>query len=99
MIVSFTAAAEADLETIADFIARDNPVRAVSFVAEIVDRCHGLADAPQGFPLVPRYERSGIRRRPYGAYLVFYRIEAERIEVLRILNGARDYEAILFPSR
>jgi toxin ParE1/3/4 len=98
MIVRITDAAEADLEQIGDFIAQDNPARALSFVNEILDRCLRLADAPRGFPLVPRYEQSGIRRRPYREYLIFYRVEAERIDVLHILNGARDYEAILFLS-
>ena len=39
-----------------------------------------------------------IRRRPAGDYLIFYRIEDDQIEVLHVLHGARDYEAILFPA-
>ncbi|MCJ2045517.1 type II toxin-antitoxin system RelE/ParE family toxin [Methylobacterium sp. J-078] len=97
MIVRITDAAEADLERIGDFIALDNPDRALSFVNEILDRCLRLADAPRGFPLVPRYERSGVRRRPYRDYLIFYRVEDDHVDVLHILNGARDYETILFP--
>ena len=60
--------------------------------------CARLADAPQGFPLVPRYEQTGIRRRVFGRYLIFYRVtvSADRIDVLHILNGARDDEDILF---
>jgi toxin ParE1/3/4 len=48
--------------------------------------------------LVPRYEHTGVRRRPYGNYLIFYRISDDRIEVLHVLHGARDYESILFPE-
>ncbi|MGE8131712.1 type II toxin-antitoxin system RelE/ParE family toxin [Methylobacterium sp. NPDC080182] len=98
MIVVFTEEAEADLERIGDHIAGDNPDRAVSFVDELVDCCRRLADAPRGYPLVPRYRRSGVRRRPYGRYLVFYRLGADRIEILHVLHGAQDYEAILFPT-
>ena len=98
MIVEFTAVAEADLEEIGDFIARDNPVRAVSFVQEIARACRDLADMPEAWPVVPRYEQHGIRRRVHGRYLIFYRIAAERITVLHILNGAMDVEAILFPK-
>jgi toxin ParE1/3/4 len=32
MIVELTAAAEADLEAIGDYIARENPIRALDFV-------------------------------------------------------------------
>jgi plasmid stabilization system protein ParE len=33
--IAFTTAAEQDLEDIADFIARDSPKRALTFVAEL----------------------------------------------------------------
>jgi plasmid stabilization system protein ParE len=58
-----------------------------------------LADAPRGYPLVPRYEQFGIRRRPFGNFLIFYRVGTETIEVVHILHGARDYEPLLFPEK
>lgn len=98
MIVEITAAAEADLEAIAAYIARDNPVRAMSFVGELYQRCLDIAEMPLAWPVVPRYERHGIRRRVHGRYLIFYRIRLDRITVVHILNGAMDVEAILFPD-
>jgi len=98
MIVVITAAAESDLESIADRIAQDSPARALTFIAELRRRCETLADAPKGYAPVPRYEALGIRRRPYRDYLIFYRLSGETIEVLHVLHGARDYEAILFPG-
>jgi plasmid stabilization system protein ParE len=97
MIVVISDAAEADLEAIGDWIAERSPQRALTFILELRERCLGLADLPRGFPLVPRYEHHGVRRRPYGNYLIFYRVTDERVEVLHVLHGARDYEAILFP--
>lgn len=98
MIVEFTATAEADLEWIGDYIARDNPARASSFVRELARACLDLVDMPEAWPVVPRYERHGIRRRVHGRYLIFYCISGERIIVLHILNGAMDVESILFPN-
>ena len=98
MIVVFTDEAEADLEQIGDYIALDNPGRAISFVEELIDRCLTLAEMPRAFALVPRYEHTGVRRLAHGRYLIFYRIGANSIEVLHILNGAMDYEPILFPD-
>lgn len=98
MNVEFTAEAEADLEEIADYIARDNPVRALSFVREIIERCSSLSKMPEAFPVVPRYQHLGIRRRVHGRYLIFYRVESNRITILHIVNGAMDVEALLFPS-
>jgi toxin ParE1/3/4 len=48
------------------------------------------------YPLVPRYEHVGIRRRPHGNYLIFHRISVDAIDIVHILRGARDYEPILF---
>lgn len=100
MIVYVTLAAEADLEGIGDYIAQDNPARAVSFVQELRDKCLSLGDTPLAFPLVPRYEAQAVRRRVHGNYLIFYRVEADRdrVVVLHVLHGAMDYAAILFPT-
>jgi len=98
MKVDITSAAEADLEAIAVFIARDNPPRAVSFVRELYERCLDIADTPEAWPIVLRYERHHIRRRVHGRYLIFYRVGDDRITILHVLNGAMDVEAILFPE-
>lgn len=98
MIVHLTAEAEFDLEAIGDFIARDNPARALSFLRELRGKCLDLADMPERFPVVPRYETTGVRRRVHGDYLIFYRVEPGRVVILHILHGAQNYTAILFPS-
>jgi toxin ParE1/3/4 len=93
VIVVLTAEAESDLETIAEYIAGDSVTTALNFVRELREKCLALADAPRGHPLVPRYEHLGIRRHPFGNYLIFYRAGADTIDVLHILHGARDYES------
>lgn len=98
MIVHLTAEAEYDLEAIGDYIARDNPARAVSFLQELRAKCLGLADMPERFPLVPRYETAGVRRRVHGDYLIFYRVEPDKVVIIHILHGTQNYGAILFPS-
>ncbi len=91
-----SAEAECDLEAIADYIAMDDPRRAVSFISEIRESCFGLAYMPSRFPLVARYAASGVRRRNHGKYLIFFRVEGEHVIVLHILHGARDHLTILF---
>ena len=98
MRVVVSKAAEADLEGIGDWIAEDNPTRAVTFIRELRACCEELAHMPRAFPLVPRYERTGIRRRPYRDYLIFYRIRDKVIDILHVVHGARDYEVLLFPD-
>jgi plasmid stabilization system protein ParE len=98
MRVVVTEAAYVDLLHIGATIKEDSPARAESFVAELYDRCQRLGDMPRAYPLLPYWEYRGIRRRPFGDYLIFYRIGADVVEVLHVLHGARDYEAILFPD-
>ncbi|MCC2098709.1 MAG: type II toxin-antitoxin system RelE/ParE family toxin [Hyphomicrobiales bacterium] len=98
MIVVLTAEAEADLEWIGDHIARDNPARAMTFIRELRGCCEYLADFPKAYPLVPRFEHTGVRRQVHGSYLIFYRLAENAIEVIHILHGSRDYEPLLFPQ-
>jgi len=98
VIVRFADAAENDLEAIGDRIAADNPERAATFVDEVREACLGIAEYPQRFPVVPRYEGRGVHQRLHGNYLIFYRVEAGAVVILHILHGAMDYAAILFPE-
>ena len=49
MKVIFTKQAENDLEQIADFIALDNPIRALSFIKELEQKSLAIADMPKAF--------------------------------------------------
>src|SRR5262245_18882295 len=98
MRVRLTREAEADLERIGDFIAQDNPQRALTFILELREKCLTLTDSPEAFPLVPRYQQFGVRRRIHGNYLIFYKVEGADIFVLHVLHGAMEYESILFPG-
>lgn len=95
MKVVFTDAAEADLEAIGDAIAKDRQRRAVSFVAELREKCESLAALPEAFPVVRRYRAVQIRRRVHGSYLIFYRVKQDRIVILHVLHGAMNYDEFL----
>lgn len=98
MKVVLAAEAVGDLERIGDWIARDDPDRARSFVTELLEMTGELAEFSERFPLVPRYAEQGIRRRVHRNHLIIYRVEAERVVVIHVIHGARDYEALLFPE-
>jgi plasmid stabilization system protein ParE len=96
--VVFSDQAKADLTEIGDHIAKDSPLRALDFTGELEAKALQIGDMPRAFPLLPRYEHYGIRRRPYRNYLIFYRVENDRISIIHIVHGARDHEALLFPE-
>lgn len=77
---------------------RDDPTAAIRLARELRAACLGLARFPDRFARVPRFEKYGIRHRVHGNYLIFYRVDAERVIVIHILHGAMDYSALLFPQ-
>ncbi|MBP1178914.1 plasmid stabilization system protein ParE [Methylobacterium sp. PvR107] len=60
--------------------------------------CLALADFPERFPLVCRYEDRGVRRHVQGKYPIFYRVETDCVVILHILRGTVDHATRLFPS-
>jgi toxin ParE1/3/4 len=98
MRVQISDHAAAELEEIGNFIAEDSPVRADSFILELLDRCFGLADHSLRYPVVVTVDGLDLRRCPHGNYLIFYSVDDEKIEIAHILHSARDYLRILFPS-
>ncbi|MGO9311428.1 MAG: type II toxin-antitoxin system RelE/ParE family toxin [Syntrophobacteraceae bacterium] len=59
-----------------DYIARDNPPRAVSFIREIREQCAKITATPLAASL--RHELGeGIRMVPFGHYLIFYTVGRE----------------------
>lgn len=90
------ATAEADLDAIDEFIARDSPERAFAFVARIRSRCESLADFPhQGTrrdDICPGLRTFGLQRR----VTIAFRIEGNTVEIVNVLYGGRDLKAEMF---
>jgi toxin ParE1/3/4 len=94
--VFFTEPAEEDLETIGDWIAKDNPERAETFVQELRRSCVDVGQWPLAHPLVVHRRNDGLRRKVHGNYLIFYRVWRDAVEIIHVLHGARDYGHVLF---
>jgi toxin ParE1/3/4 len=91
--VAFSPAARADLASIALYIADDDPDRAESFVAELVERAKAIAERPTSFPT--RDDISpGLRRARHGRYLIFFRDLPQVVRIVRVLHAARDVAAL-----
>jgi toxin ParE1/3/4 len=92
----FTPQASKDLEQIADYIARDNPRAAARFIENIEQKCQFLADFPGSGTgsddLAPQ-----LRSFAVGNYVIYYRPVADRIEIIRVLHGARDISKFFRP--
>jgi toxin ParE1/3/4 len=91
---TFSPLAVADLEGILEYIARDKPRAAMTFVEMLKEKCHILARFP--LPGSSREELApGLRMFPVGNYVIYYRPEGDGARVERVLHGARDADALL----
>ena len=96
MRLFFAPLAEQDLESIADYIATDNPRRALSFIRELRQQCQRIALNPHGYRMRPELGEE-IRSCPHGHYVIFFEASSEAVTVVRILHGARDLPALFRP--
>jgi toxin ParE1/3/4 len=87
-----TLLAQQDLRAIHDYIAVNNPKTAKRYIGALKEKCQNLADTP-GIGIA-RQEYHGLYKFPVGDYLIFYRTGQNGIEVIRILHGSRDIEAV-----
>lgn len=86
-----------DLEEIGDYIARDNPSRAVSFIREIELQCRKIAKRPTAF-VVRDDIFPGIRMLPHRKYLILFRITQKTVRIERVVHGARDSSGLELPE-
>ena len=86
--VRFSPKVESDLEEIGDFIARDNPRRAVSFIDELIELCELIGRSPDAFQYLPSLGPD-IRRAVHGRYSIFYSVQPHEVRIERVLHGAR----------
>ena len=88
--------AEADLIGIWNYIAQDSPIRADKLLDEIDEKSQTLV---QSLYIGKARDEAGptIRSFPIGNYVLFYRPIEDGIEIIRVLHGARDIEALFNP--
>lgn len=84
-----TPQAANDLEEIEEYISRDNPDAAARLIQEIMETCELLGRHPEAGDERPKL-RKGLRGFPVGNYIIFYRIMGNKVEILRVLHGARN---------
>lgn len=89
MKLSISPLAEQDMEAIGDYIARDSPLRALSFTEELYQQCQLIAESPVIYRERPELGQ-GVRGCAYGRYLILFRVLDIEVRIERLLHGSRD---------
>lgn len=90
MRIVWSGPARADLESIFNFIAQNNPYAAALVVRRIRDRVKQLERLPRigRIGRVANTHELVVSRTPY---IVAYRIDEGRVSVIRIMHGRREW--------
>jgi toxin ParE1/3/4 len=81
--------AKRDIKTLWFDIASDNIAAADRLIAKIDARVLTLSKFPERG--VPRGDlKKGLRMLVEGRYLIFYRVHANRVEIIHVTHGAQD---------
>jgi len=101
--VDITAAAEADVDEIWEYIAQDDPVAATAFVLRLEEQVSTLERFPERCPFVRENELLGTayRHLVHGNYRTIFKIVESRVIIMRVLHGARllDMEMLEEPTK
>ena len=90
--VIWAYAAEEDLEAAASYIHRDSPVYAASFIDRALEAGRSLDEFAERGRMVPELGDSRIREIFVYSYRLVYRIEDDRISILALIHGRRDFQ-------
>lgn len=99
LTLTISPLARKDILEIANYIAIDNIDAAIGFIDVTEDTCRQLSEMPElgalcqfKNPLVADVRVWSVPGYPN--FLIFYRIQRKRLEIIRVLHGARDYEQL-----
>jgi addiction module RelE/StbE family toxin len=87
--VEYSPTALFDLEDIADYIARDNPVAPEQWVDKLIAAAEKVASHPRSGRAVPETDDPKIREVIVGDYRLVNRVEEKRLLVLTVIEGHR----------
>jgi len=87
--IVWTLRATADLESIIEYIFRDSEFYATAVARELIAAARSLTTFAERGRMVPEFEDPTVREIIVRRYRLIYCVKPARIEVLRIIHGAR----------
>lgn len=89
MRLAWTDRALGRVRETARYISADDPAAAVRWAEGLFDAVGRLRDFPESGRLAPELEERGVRELVYGAYRVFYRVDAGAVLILTVRHAGQ----------
>ena len=86
--------AQRDLAGIGQYIAQDNPTRALSFIDELTAKFRLVAERPLSFPAREDWHPD-LRSALHRPYVIVFRVADDYVDIVRVFHGARDIPNLL----
>lgn len=87
--IIWTEPALSDLDTIADYIAIENPLTAADLVRRVIGHVEQLSDHPESGSRPQELKRSRYRQVVEPPCRVFYRYDGHKVFVLHVMRSER----------
>jgi len=89
--VIWSPSALKDVDSIAQYIARDSADQAALFVARLMEATDRLVEFPESGRIIPEIANSSCREILVDSYRVMYRIEGDELWITGVVHGARNW--------
>jgi len=89
--VIWSPSALKDVDSIAEYIARDSVDHAALFVMRLIEATDRLPEFPLSGRVIPEIDDQSCREIIYSAYRIMYRIVVDEIWITGIVHGARNW--------
>jgi toxin ParE1/3/4 len=87
--ISWTKKSLKDLKAVNDYISLDSVFYAARFISKLIQRVDQLIELPESGRIVPEKKQAEIRELIEGNYRIFYRLQKNKVTILRIHNSAQ----------
>ncbi len=89
MVILYAQDVEGDLDALAEYIAADNPRRAVSFLREVYAEIERIGQGPLLYQLRPDIGPDA-RLAVVGRYVILFRSAEDVVYIERVVYGGRE---------
>ena len=80
-----------DVDSIAEYIARDSTDHAALFVIRLIGATDRLQNFPNSGRIIPEIGNPGCREIIYGSYRIMYRIVEDAVWITGVVHGSRNW--------
>ena len=91
--IKWTATSWNDLQDTADFISKDSPYYAASFVREVRDAARSLKQFAERGRVIPEFNIHSIREIFVRNYRLIYQVSNNQVSILAFIHGSRDLKS------